>query len=96
MWKLTIPFTHDEDAEVTLTLMHQSDYAHWLYQELRARRKEEIAATEKSWRLLGSKRGSRMNDYEDETNTEYSDESDDDVYFMEWLYYCCFPPTPVD
>merc|ERR1711865_1241163 len=30
-WELTIPFTHSEDAHVKLTLMHQSDYAHWLY-----------------------------------------------------------------
>ena len=97
LWKLTIPFTHDEDAEVTLTLMHQSDYAHWLYQELRARRKEELAAASPSsdlWRILGSTRNSKAIDDEEEKYddaTEYSDETD--VYFMEWLYYCCFPTS---
>lgn len=101
MWKLTIPFTHDENAEVTLTLMHQSDYSHWLYQELRARRKEELASSSSPsssdlWRLLVSARNVKAkNDYEednydDDTRTDSSD--DTDVYFMEWLYYCCFDP----
>lgn len=45
LWKLTMPFTHDERAQLTLTLVHQSDYAHWLYRELRARRKEAVTAS---------------------------------------------------
>jgi hypothetical protein len=107
LWKLTLPFTHDEDAEVTLTLMHQSDYAHWLYQELRARRKEELALSSSSpssadiWRLLVATRNSKAttsddekqddgNDDDEDTRTDDSD--DTDVYFMEWLYYCCVDP----
>jgi len=103
LWKLTIPFTHDEDAEVTLTLMHQSDYAHWLYQELRARRNEELtlsAAAPSSpdlWRLLVPARNPKTGSGGDGGNSNNGgddDESDDetDVYFMEWLYYCCFDP----
>mmetsp|Transcript_7638 Transcript_7638/g.18716 ORF Transcript_7638/g.18716 Transcript_7638/m.18716 type:complete len:887 (+) Transcript_7638:199-2859(+) len=94
LWKLTIPFTHDEDAEVTLTLMHQSDYAHWLYQELRARRKEELAiSTPPSdlWRILGRSGDDEDENYNEDALTEYSDDSD--IYFMEWLYYCCFPTS---
>lgn len=97
LWKLTIPFTHDEDAEVTLTLMHQSDYAHWLYQELRARRKEELASSplpsSDLWRLLVSTRNSEATNDDEEDNFEDArtvDSDDTDVYFMEWLYYCCF------
>jgi len=101
MWKLTIPFTHDEDAEVTLTLMHQSDYAHWLYQELRARRKEELSSSPPPsssdlWSLFLSTRNSKAinhneeDNYDDDTRTNDSD--DTDVYFMEWLYYCCIDP----
>ncbi|KAL3910912.1 MAG: hypothetical protein SGILL_007498, partial [Bacillariaceae sp.] len=48
-WKLTIPFTHDQKAKMTLTLSHQSEYSHWLYNELRARRSEEIANYQASW-----------------------------------------------
>ena len=120
LWKLTIPFTHDEDAEVTLTLMHQSDYAHWLYKELRARRKEEkelaLSSAASSltgvvaginsgtpsdlWRrLVSSSRNSNSNNNGNDDNGEnydddtYTDDSDDtEVYFMEWLYYCCFDP----
>jgi hypothetical protein len=41
-WQLTMPFTHDPKASLTLSLVHQSDYAHWLYKELDARRTEEV------------------------------------------------------
>jgi len=93
LWKLTIPFTHNEDAEVTLTLMHQSEYAHWLYQELRARRKEELTASSPSsdlWQLLVSK-ATNDNESDNLDDVSHTDDSDDtDVYCMEWLYYCCF------
>jgi hypothetical protein len=96
LWKLTIPFTHDEDAEVTLTLMHQSDYAHWLYQELRARRKDELASTSPSstdlWRLLVSTATNEDEGVNSDDDTDTDDSDDTDVYFMEWLYYCCFDP----
>jgi len=95
LWKLTIPFTHDEDAEVTLTLMHQSDYAHWLYQELRARRKEEMSVSSPPsdlWRILGT---GATNDEDENYNDDAltADSEDSDIYFMEWLYYCCFPTS---
>lgn len=111
LWKLTIPFTHDEDAEVTLTLMHQSDYAHWLYQELRARRKEELTSAASApssadvWRLLVKTRNSKAattsdgekhdddeDDDDDDDDTSADDSDETDVYFMEWLYYCCVDP----
>ena len=41
-WQLTIPCTHDPKASLTLSLVHHSDYAHWLYKELDARRREEV------------------------------------------------------
>jgi len=96
LWKLTIPFTHDEDAEVTLTLMHQSEYAHWLHQELRARRKEEAAisyGTKSSdlWRCLVSPMHGDGEDSCDEY-TFTSEADDTDVYCMEYLYYCCIDP----
>jgi hypothetical protein len=41
-WQLTIPCTHDPKANLTLSLVHRSDYSHWLYKELDARRREEV------------------------------------------------------
>jgi len=87
LWKLTIPFTHHEEAQVTLTLMHRSDYAHWLYKELRARRKEELASSTSSWGW-----GWADDDEEEEDGDEYNNSNESDVYFYEWLYYCCFEP----
>jgi hypothetical protein len=49
LWKLTIPFSHDETAQLTLTLQHESEYAHWLNQELRARRLRNDEATRNPW-----------------------------------------------
>mmetsp|Transcript_108556 Transcript_108556/g.162381 ORF Transcript_108556/g.162381 Transcript_108556/m.162381 type:complete len:593 (+) Transcript_108556:147-1925(+) len=42
-WQLTMPFTHDPTSNLTISLSHQSDYAHWLYKELDARRNEEVS-----------------------------------------------------
>ncbi|VEU37085.1 unnamed protein product [Pseudo-nitzschia multistriata] len=98
LWKLTIPFTHNENAEVTLTLMHQSEYAHWLYQELRARRKEEVAASRVSplWRSLVSPRkkhghGDRVDSDDDFTFADPSDDTDD-MNCIECIYFCCVDP----
>ncbi|CAB9516667.1 expressed unknown protein [Seminavis robusta] len=41
---MKIVSSHDPDACVTLSVMLQSDYAHWLRRELDARRREEVAA----------------------------------------------------
>jgi hypothetical protein len=41
-WQLTIPCSHDPKANLTLSLVHHSDYAHWLYKELDTRRREEV------------------------------------------------------
>jgi hypothetical protein len=104
VWKLTMPFTHDERAQVTFTLTHQSDYAHWLYQELRARRKEMGAASSllssgkggPSWRtsLLGrwgvSQRST--NDKLMVYDSDDDDNGDDEVvepFLMEWLCGIC-------
>jgi hypothetical protein len=42
-WQLTTPFTRSPKANLTLSLVHQSDYAHWLYRFLESRRTEEVA-----------------------------------------------------
>mmetsp|Transcript_33123 Transcript_33123/g.37952 ORF Transcript_33123/g.37952 Transcript_33123/m.37952 type:complete len:919 (+) Transcript_33123:179-2935(+) len=101
LWKLTIPFTHNEDAHVNLTLMHQSDYAHWLYRELRARRKEELVLTSAAFPLVGESGSgsdlwhrlisSRNSNNEDDSEEE-EDSDDNDLYFLDWLIYCCFDP----
>jgi hypothetical protein len=41
-WQLIMPCTHDPKASVTFSLLHHSDYAHWLYKELDARKREEV------------------------------------------------------
>jgi DNA topoisomerase IB len=41
-WQLTIPCPRDPKASLSLSLVHHSDYAHWLYKELDARRREEV------------------------------------------------------
>eukprot|EP00536_Pseudo-nitzschia_multiseries_P013464 jgi/Psemu1/290885/fgenesh1_pg.576_\ len=94
LWKLTIPFTHDEEAEVTLTLMHQSEYAHWLYRELRARRKEELvmshgAKSSDLWRCLVSPMNNGNGEESIDGYTVTSELDDTDVYCIEYLYYCC-------
>ena len=52
-WQLTLPFStasrpkgkqDSKESKLILSLVHQSDYAHWLYQELDARRSEEMTA----------------------------------------------------
>lgn len=101
LWKLTMPFTHDEHAQVTFTLVHQSDYAHWLYQELRARRKEMGAASS----LLAARKGgplwttsllSRWGVSRRSTNDRLmvydSDDEHDEVvepYLIDWLNGIC-------
>lgn len=101
LWKLTIPFTHNENAEVTLTLMHQSEYAYWLYQELRARRKEELVLSHGEspatdlWRRLVSPMMKDGNGDGEQSYDGYSvsDDSDDiDGFCMECLYCCCVDP----
>lgn len=46
-WQVTMPFSHPAKSEITLSLVHESDYAHWLYKELGARRSEVIGP---SWK----------------------------------------------
>jgi len=96
-WKLAIPFTHNDNAQVNLTLTHQSDYAHWLYRELRARRKEEstlVSANSNKnssdlWHRLTSSK-SPHNDQNSDGGEENKNNSDDsDLYFMDWFVYCC-------
>jgi hypothetical protein len=101
LWKLTMPFTHDERAQVTFTLIHQSDYAHWLYQELRARRKEMGAASSRLaarkggplWRtpMLGRWGFSPrlMNDGMASYDSDDEDEEAIEPYLMEWLCGIC-------
>mmetsp|Transcript_5469 Transcript_5469/g.16178 ORF Transcript_5469/g.16178 Transcript_5469/m.16178 type:complete len:725 (-) Transcript_5469:47-2221(-) len=47
-WELTIPA--NDEVSITMSLVHQSDYAHWLYKELDARRKEETPSHPPIWR----------------------------------------------
>ena len=94
LWKLTIPFTHNENSMVNLTLQHQSDYAHWLYRELRARRKEELALSKSAsaYSLAGGKSGSGpglWRRFISPTNSEDDDDLDDtDLRCMDWIYCC--------
>ena len=41
---LKVVSTHDPDAFLTISVLLESDYAHWLRQELDARRREEVRA----------------------------------------------------
>jgi hypothetical protein len=99
LWKLTIPFTHNQNSMVNLTLKYQSDYSHWLYRELRARRKEELALSSSatgSYSLAGGESGSgndlwrrfisprNSNSYDDDLD----DLDDTDLYCMDWIYCC--------
>ena len=104
VWKLTIPFTHDERAQLTLTLTHQSEYANWLYKELRARRKEETAAsallsgsTFSPWKPSLLKRFVASNDdYSIDTDSgnifddDYEEDDSDDFYMSDWLCGVCY------
>jgi len=42
--RLMIPCKHDEDASIALELVLESDYGHWVNQELELRRREEVTA----------------------------------------------------
>jgi hypothetical protein len=97
LWKLTIPFTHNQNSMVNLTLKHQSDYAHWLYRELRARRKEELAlsSSASAYSLAGgeSRSGPGLwRRFISPTNSNNNNEDDDldetDLYCMDWIYCC--------
>ncbi|KAG7364081.1 hypothetical protein IV203_037283 [Nitzschia inconspicua] len=93
-WKLTIPFTHDESAQLTLTLAHQSEYANWLYKELRARRKDDLATSSlSSWQPTLLKRlVSSPHDDGDRLAYHYDLEEDeaDDFYISDWLCGICY------
>ena len=42
-WQLVIPSAHDpKNCKIQLSLQHQSEYSHWLYQELSARQRQEL------------------------------------------------------
>jgi hypothetical protein len=93
LWKLTIPFTHNQNSMVNLTLKHQSDYAHWLYRELRARRKEELALSSSASAYAGGKSGRgpglwRRFISQTNYNNEDDDLDDTDLYCMDWIYCC--------
>jgi hypothetical protein len=74
-WQLTIPCTHDIKASVTLSFIHQSDYAHWLYKELDARRREEVSQSS-LWKAPFRK----------VTRVDVSEEDDEDIW--DWLDCC--------
>jgi hypothetical protein len=101
-WKLAIPFTHDEKAKLSLTLSHQSEYSHWLYKELRARRSEEIANSHSLWqpsllkRLVSTSADESLMGVEDDFVLDYQfDEEDgydseDEFYLSDWLCGFCY------
>jgi hypothetical protein len=77
-WQLTMPFTHNPKASLTISLSHQSDYAHWLYKELDARRSEEVWTD--PFRKFSQGPGS----------SKEKDESGDDMDMWDWLCGVCF------
>jgi hypothetical protein len=101
VWELTIPFTHDDSAQLSLTLAHQSEYANWLYKELRARRKEELTSSAaSSWQPSLLKRlvslsydGSHYGGGDgDDMDNNFNSEKDngDDFYISDWLCGICY------
>ena len=81
-WQVTIPCSHDQKASVTFSFSHQSDYAHWLYKELDARRREEVSGF--VWRAPFRRVIKHVpgDDHDD----------DDDVGDLwDWLCGLCFP-----
>ena len=81
LWKLTMPFDHDDSAQLTLTLVHQSQYAQWMYRELKSRRKEEkaAAASESSMMWSSTLLGSYTSVNDDCTDDSYILDDDEDV-----------------
>ena len=87
---------------MTLTLSHQSEYSHWLYKELRARRSEEIANSQASWqpsllkRLVSPSADESLMGMDDDLILDYQfDEEDDydgedDFYLSDWLCGFCY------
>ena len=66
-WEVSMPFTHDPKAKLTISLSHQSDYSHWLYKELQARRSEEVSGL--VWKGKSFSRG--QSDDQDEDMWEW-------------------------
>mmetsp|Transcript_27877 Transcript_27877/g.42685 ORF Transcript_27877/g.42685 Transcript_27877/m.42685 type:complete len:585 (+) Transcript_27877:219-1973(+) len=67
--------------EFTITFYHQSDYGHWLFQELEARKKDE-AMNGFVWKLPVYRHG-LMKDDDDEDHYNLREEED------EWFETCC-------
>ena len=75
--------THDPDACITLSVLLESDYAHWLRHELDARRREEVKAFvwKSSFRVMdGYDAAPAVTEVEDE-------EEDDGIW--EWICGAC-------
>lgn len=80
-WQITMPFTHNEKASLTLSMVHQSDYSHWLFKELNARKTEEVAGFH--WKTFSRKRKSG-------SSSEASSSQGDRSYVWDWLCGFCF------
>jgi hypothetical protein len=78
---LKVVSTHDPDACLTISVLLVSDYAHWLRQELDARRKEEVKAF--VWKAPVPV---RVVDIFDPT-PEYDEEEDEGLW--EWICGAC-------
>ena len=81
-WQVTIPCSHDQKASVTFSFSHQSDYAHWLYKELDARRREEVSGF--VWRAPFRRVIKHM-------SHDDHDDDDDVGALWDWLCSLCFP-----
>jgi hypothetical protein len=84
-WQVTIPCSHDQKASVTFSFSHQSDYAHWLYKELDARRREEVTGF--VWKAPFRR-------VVKEIKGDEADDGGDD--FIDWICGFCFGEDQVE
>lgn len=73
--------THDPDASITLSVLLESDYAHWLRHELDARRREEV----KGFAWKGS---FRVSDFYDDTPPDAIEVEEEEEYDGIWEWIC--------
>lgn len=93
---LTMPFPHDTNTQLTLELVHESEYSHWLYNELCARQLEEHANGSMTALLPSSNGLFESDDVPDclslSSESSYSNASStkSTTVMMEWFCGICF------
>jgi hypothetical protein len=71
-WQLVVPSAHDPaNCKIQLSLQHQSEYSHWLYQELSARQRQELASQNASSYWFRRRQGLEDSDSEEDDYEEY-------------------------